>query len=183
MIVPSFLTAPQALLLPCGTRVSWELSHEGLKRINLTMTGVQDKPTHDSSVLTTELQELNQAVSQALTAYFMGKARHCLALPLAPLSGTPFQRAVWQALPHIAYGQTVSYRTLTKRLAGAGICKPGAVRAVGQALAKNPLPIVLPCHRVITESGKLGGYMGGSATTGPAALNLKQWLLDLEKST
>lgn len=97
-----------------------------------------------------------------LDAWFSGRRRR-FELPLAP-RGTAFQRRVWQALAEIEYGATTSYAELARRLD-----KPNAVRAVGAANGKNPLPIVLPCHRVIGSGGALVGYAGG--------LPAKAWLL------
>lgn len=82
--------------------------------------------------------------------------------------GTPFQRAVWQAARLIPYGQKQSYGWIAKKIG-----KPGAARAVGQALGRNPLSIIVPCHRVIAGDGKLGGFTGGLAA--------KKRLLALEK--
>ena len=87
-------------------------------------------------------------------------------LPLAP-RGTPFQLRVWRALQDIPYGQTCSYSELA-----AAISSPRACRAVGQANGRNPLMIVIPCHRVIAAGGGLGGYSGG--------LDIKRFLLRLE---
>ncbi|WP_297722077.1 methylated-DNA--[protein]-cysteine S-methyltransferase [Intestinimonas sp.] len=100
-----------------------------------------------------------------LLAYFAGE-RRAFDLPLAP-AGTDFQRAVWAALAAIPYGQTRTYGALA-----AAIGRPRAVRAVGQANHKNPLPILLPCHRVVGKGGALTGYAGG--------LDLKRALLTLE---
>ncbi|KPJ48316.1 MAG: hypothetical protein AMJ38_05620 [Dehalococcoidia bacterium DG_22] len=82
-------------------------------------------------------------------------------------AATPFQRAVWQATQEIPYGQTRSYGWLAARVG-----KPRAARAVGQAMAANPWPIIVPCHRVISSNGRLGGYGGG--------LDMKERLLLLE---
>jgi methylated-DNA-[protein]-cysteine S-methyltransferase len=92
-----------------------------------------------------------------LDAYFAGTLRR-FELPLAP-AGTPFQLAVWHALCDIPYGQTLSYGALALRLG-----KPGASRAVGLANGRNPLPIVVPCHRVIGSDGSLTGFGGGLPT-------------------
>jgi len=100
-----------------------------------------------------------------ILAYLRGE-RRSFDLPLDPM-GTPFQQAVWAELRRIPYGETRSYAQVA-----AGIGKPKAVRAVGQANHRNPLPILIPCHRVIGASGKLTGYGGG--------LDLKQKLLELE---
>jgi methylated-DNA-[protein]-cysteine S-methyltransferase len=102
---------------------------------------------------------------EQLDAYFAGERRE-FTLPLR-LAGTPFELAVWEALRHIPYGETVSYGRLA-----AGLGRPGAARAVGRANARNPLPIVVPCHRVIGADGRLAGYAGG--------LGIKRALLDLE---
>ena len=98
--------------------------------------------------------------------YFCG-ARRSFHLPLAP-EGTPFQLRVWQALSTIPYGETLSYGELARRL---GVS--GGARAVGLANGANPLPIVVPCHRVIGASGSLTGYGGG--------LERKTWLIDHER--
>ncbi|GIX47523.1 MAG: methylated-DNA--protein-cysteine methyltransferase [Candidatus Tectimicrobiota bacterium] len=108
---------------------------------------------------------LLQAAAAQLEAYFAGRRRQ-FSLPLAP-AGTPFQQRVWQALQRIPYGTTLSYRELAQRLG-----QPAAVRAVGQANGRNPIAIVIPCHRVIGHDGRLGGYAGGVA--------LKRWLLQHE---
>ncbi len=100
-----------------------------------------------------------------LTAYFAGTLR-TFDLPLAP-EGTPFQRKVWAALQAIPYGETISYAELARRIG-----RPNAVRAVGAANGQNPLPVVVPCHRVIGSDGSLTGYAGG--------LPVKEALLTLE---
>ena len=105
------------------------------------------------------------AVRRQLEEYFRGQ-RQKFNLPLAP-SGTAFQQRVWRALQDIPYGQTESYGDLARRLG-----KPKASRAVGSANGANPIPIVIPCHRVIASNGGLGGYAGGLA--------LKRQLLKLE---
>lgn len=90
-----------------------------------------------------------------LAAYFAGQ-RQGFSLPLQVLEGTPFQREVWQALAHIPFGHTVSYGQLAAQLG-----RPRAVRALGGAVGRNPLGIVLPCHRVLGAQGQLTGYTGG----------------------
>ncbi len=100
---------------------------------------------------------LLQQASAQLAEYFAGQRRHFeLALDLS--SGTAFQQAVWLALRGIAPGGTVSYSGISERIG-----KPGATRAVGAAIGRNPLSIVVPCHRVIGASGALTGYAGGLA--------------------
>ena len=96
-----------------------------------------------------------QATQQQLTDYLAGR-RISFDLPLDLSSGTAFQQAVWRALLHIPRGSTCSYGTLS-----ATIGKPSAVRAVGGAIGRNPLGIIVPCHRVIGANGSLTGYTGG----------------------
>ena len=105
--------------------------------------------------------------AEQFTAYFAGTLQR-FELPLA-LTGTPFQQRVWLALAEIPYGQTRSYGEQA-----ASIGQPTAVRAVGAANGRNPLPIILPCHRVIGRDGSLTGYAGG--------LTRKRWLLEHENS-
>ena len=109
---------------------------------------------------------LTQCVKE-LGEYFLGE-RKSFDVPISP-SGTEFQMSVWAALRQIPYGQTVSYGHIAK-----AIGKPAAVRAVGGANNKNPISVVVPCHRVIGADGKLVGYGG--------ELWRKEWLLDLEKN-
>ncbi len=94
---------------------------------------------------------------QQLHEYFAGQRRQ-FELPLAP-QGTPFQCEVWHTLAAIPYGETISYAQLAQRVG-----KPSAVRAVGAANGRNPLPLVLPCHRVIGSDGSLTGFGGGLPT-------------------
>lgn len=111
---------------------------------------------------------LTEAARQ-LAEYFAGE-REGFDLPLAP-RGTEFQRRVWRALSAIPYGTTVSYGEIAARLA----LPPGSARAVGVANSQNPLPIVVPCHRVIGADGGLTGFAGGLAR--------KESLLALEGSS
>lgn len=90
-----------------------------------------------------------------LTQYFAGQ-RRLFELPLDLSTGTPFQQAVWQALQNLAFGQTCSYGALS-----AQIGRPTAVRALSGAVARNPLSIIVPCHRVLGANGDLTGYAGG----------------------
>ncbi len=105
-------------------------------------------------------------VEQQLAAYFAGKLT-TFDLPIA-LTGTPFQCDVWNMLRHIPFGVTCSYAELAER-----IDRPEAVRAVGAANGANPIPIVIPCHRVIGKNGTLTGFGGG--------LSMKAWLLNHEQ--
>jgi len=99
-------------------------------------------------------------------AYFAGRLT-AFDLPLAP-QGTAFQMSVWRALEGIPYGRTASYGQIARQ-----IDRPAAVRAVGAANGRNPLPVVIPCHRVVGSDGRLTGYTGG--------LHIKEFLLNLEQ--
>ncbi len=103
---------------------------------------------------------------EQLDLYFSGKLIH-FDLPIEFKRGTPFQQTVWRALSDIPYGQTASYKDIAVKVGN-----PKAVRAVGGANNKNPIVIVIPCHRVIGNSGKLVGYGGG--------IDKKVWLLNHE---
>lgn len=105
-------------------------------------------------------------VFSQLTAYFQGDLTR-FSLETAP-DGTDFQRRVWRALTKIPYGATISYGELAGQIGN-----PKACRAVGMANARNPIPIVIPCHRVIGKNGKLVGFGGG--------LDIKEKLLALER--
>lgn len=114
-----------------------------------------------SSSTTRRLEDL----TTQLHDYFSGR-RNTFDFPLAP-KGTPFQLDVWHALLEIPYGDTVTYAELARRIG-----RPSAVRAVGAANGANPIPVIIPCHRVIGSNGTLTGYGGG--------IERKQWLLALE---
>lgn len=121
------------------------------------------------SSLPEERRRRDKALARAaeqFDEYFAGK-RRTFDLRLDP-RGTEFQLRVWWALAEIGYGETASYAEIARRVG-----RPSACRAVGLANGRNPLPVVLPCHRVIGSSGKLVGYGGG--------LELKERLLDLER--
>lgn len=107
---------------------------------------------------------LEQAVRE-LAEYFAG-TRKDFTIPLSP-AGTPFQQKVWAALLTIPYGRTASYGEIAAK-----INKPGGAVAVGQANSRNPIPILIPCHRVIGADGKLVGYTGG--------IHIKEALLAIE---
>lgn len=130
---------------------------------NLTMLAFGRVEVPNGRQLETPL--LQEACCQ-LESYLAG-ARRDFALPLCP-KGTPFQQRVWQSLLQIPYGKTVSYKDLAE-----SIGSPKACRAVGMANHRNPIAIVIPCHRVVGANGSLTGYAGG--------LPLKQRLLELEQ--
>jgi methylated-DNA-[protein]-cysteine S-methyltransferase len=121
-------------------------------------------PNADNKTENKNSAVLSRAVKQ-LDEYFAGK-RTEFDLPLE-LEGTAFQKDVWLALAEIPYGKTISYAELASMVG-----RPSAFRAVGQANGANPIPIVLPCHRVIASGGGIGGYGGG--------LEMKRRLLALE---
>lgn len=108
---------------------------------------------------------LTQATAE-LREYLAG-GRHHFDVPLDPITGTALQRQVWHALSQLNYGETISYSTLAARVE-----HPTAVRAVATAVAKNPLMIVVPCHRILRKDGSIGQFRGG--------VSLKRQLLTLE---
>ena len=132
---------------------------DGLRWIDFANGNTQIDPTwHDNPA------PLEETIRQLL-AYFAGQLRE-FNVPLAP-EGTPFQKNVWGHLCEIPYGETISYGVLARRTGN-----PKASRAVGLANGANPIPIIIPCHRVIGSNGKLTGYGGG--------LSIKEKLLALE---
>ncbi|MBF8807496.1 MAG: methylated-DNA--[protein]-cysteine S-methyltransferase [Enterococcus lacertideformus] len=121
-----------------------------------------------------ENKEANQSIlfeaKKQLNEYFIGQ-RESFLLPLSIQKGTIFQQKVWQALQEIPYGKIRTYKEIAETVAS-----PKAVRAIGQANRMNPLPIVIPCHRVIGQNGHLTGYMGNTEN----GLFIKRQLLELE---
>lgn len=113
----------------------------------------------------TEVPKVGRNCIQQLDNYFQGKQRS-FDFPMEP-AGTDFQQTVWKELQQIPFGKTIDYLTLSKRLGD-----PKKIRAAASANGKNPLAIVIPCHRVIGSDGTLVGYAGGLAK--------KQWLLEHE---
>ena len=140
-------------------------SQQGLQRI---IFGADEAPLQGEKSNGATEQILNQA-SHELTAYLRGELKEWTVKIHLNGTGTPFQQEVWQALQRIPYGETRSYKDIADQ-----INRPKAVRAIGQANHHNPIPIVIPCHRVVGHNGKLVGYGGG--------LPLKQKLLELEAS-
>jgi len=133
---------------------------EGGKAITNIYFG--ESPSKDINLIETPL--LKEAYKQ-LQEYFHGK-RKTFQLPLAP-KGTDFQQKVWEALRKIPYGSTCSYKDVAIKIGNINAC-----RAVGMANNRNPIPIIIPCHRVIGTNGKLVGYGGG--------LKIKEMLLKIE---
>jgi methylated-DNA-[protein]-cysteine S-methyltransferase len=132
----------------------------------LEFAGETSSPVPESDPAPPYLKPLIEAVKQQLKAYFAGVPTDFSTLALDP-QGTPFQLRVWRELRRIPRGQAISYRELAERLGNAK-----ASRAVGQANGANPIPLIIPCHRVINANGSLGGYSSG--------LERKRWLLKHE---
>jgi methylated-DNA-[protein]-cysteine S-methyltransferase len=142
-------------------RISFTDDRPGLKAPAEDPGDAPEPGSREDAVLTETARQLAE--------YFAGE-RERFDLPLAP-RGTEFQRRVWRALSAIPYGTTVSYGEIAARLA----LPPGSARAVGVANSQNPLPVVVPCHRVIGADGGLTGFAGGLAR--------KERLLALEGSS
>lgn len=134
---------------------------------SLTLTEDNGKITglHFGGIAANDASPVLDAAEKQLREYFAG-TRQSFDLPLAP-AGTPFQRAVWDALCAIPYGETRTYAQIA-----AAVGNPKAYRAVGMANNRNPIAILIPCHRVVGASGSLTGYAGG--------LDAKRALLALE---
>ncbi|TRO67313.1 methylated-DNA--[protein]-cysteine S-methyltransferase [Christiangramia sabulilitoris] len=137
----------------------------GIAEITGDAEGIISVKVLDEGKITKEIPGLLKDAVQQLQAYFEGKSEN-FNLPLNP-RGTEFQKRVWNELQKIPYGTTTSYLKLAQKL---GDVK--AIRAVASANGKNPLWIIIPCHRVIGTDGSLRGYAGG--------LYRKKWLLDHE---
>lgn len=132
--------------------------------IAITNVYFEDIPANQNAKLI-ETPLLREAGKQ-IQEYFSGK-RKCFELPISPV-GTEFQKRVWIALQKIPYGQTRSYKEIAREVGNDKAC-----RAVGMANNKNPIAIIIPCHRVIGSDGKLIGYAGG--------LKIKDFLLNMER--
>jgi len=143
----TYLETPIGTLLIAG-------DEEAVRRIDFPKNGKARTP--EQGWTESARGPVGQAVRQ-LREYFAGR-RAEFDLPLAPV-GTEFQRTVWRNLQDIPYGETISYGELAKRVGN-----PKASRAVGAANGQNPIPIVIPCHRVIGANGKLTGFGGGLPT-------------------
>jgi O-6-methylguanine DNA methyltransferase len=129
---------------------------------------VNQEHTEQEDALTKAEVYAHEAAKQ-LTEYFCGE-RQCFTVPLV-YEGTEFQKAVWQALLEIPYGETRTYKDIAMQIG-----RPKAVRAVGQANRANPIAIIVPCHRVIGAGGELVGYAGSQ-------VGMKAILLELEQRT
>jgi len=177
--MPKFSFLARTFSTPCGY-VGVAAVESGLVRIALPRKSERDVTRELRETVGGEFEaELNKAsmvrVFEVLDAAerqireYLAGHRKTFDLPLAPPHATDFMRAVWRGCRQIPYGKTRSYGWLAARIG-----RPNASRAVGAALGANPLPLIVPCHRVVRGNGSLGGFAGG--------LPLKQRLLDLERS-
>lgn len=151
------LESPIGLLMVAETK-------KGIYRIDFQKDSLITKEQQQGHV-SIERSQPNPIVEKQFQQYFSGERKQ-FTLPL-DLRGTPFRLCVWQALITIPYGETRSYKDIGKLIG----CDKGA-RAIGQANGSNPIPILVPCHRVISANGSLGGFSGG--------LPIKRYLLALE---
>lgn len=148
-----------------GILAGWSLeirgTADGIREIRF---GTSRKSTTQGKILPIWLPK---AIRQ-LEEYFRGE-RKKFDFPITPPQGTAFQQEVWKACREIPYGKMTSYGDLARRIGS-----PGAMRAIGQALHRNPLPLLIPCHRVVGKNGDLTGFAGG--------IEWKARLLSLEKT-
>ena len=157
-----------------SSTLSWEggafrivSSMSGLRRIELTAVPLEKLAERLRARILPDDQP-NEVILDQLHEYLRGELR-AFSVSL-DIRGTPFQQSVWEALRAIPYGKTVAYAEIATRIGN-----PRALRAVGQAVGANPVPIVIPCHRVVGKDGRLVGYVGG--------LPLKERLLMLERGS
>lgn len=143
---------------PIGNMIA-EANEAGVYSLDFTDESANNAKSDNPLLLRLEVE---------LKEYFDGKRRG-FSVPLAPI-GTPFQMGIWDTLRRIPYGKTISY-TVEAQMLG----RPTAVRAVANANGRNPISILIPCHRVITSGGCIGGYSGG--------IWRKEFLLKLERKT
>lgn len=162
------------------TQIGWIVVAESPDGIALVDFLGPDRPSEDGAASVVLKQYPNAALTLGYDSELLVKTKdYILAyltnrvpppkIPLDLRKGTRFDRNVWSVIETIAFGESRSYSQVAAEAESAG-----ASRAVGRACGRNPVPIFIPCHRVITSTGKLGGYSGG--------LSIKQALLDLEKS-
>lgn len=152
----------------CVRYVETEIGLIGIREKDQGITEIFFADQEMEQQQTEQPTELLLRAEKQLLEYLAGK-RTTFDLPLTPI-GTEFQKSVWNALQTIPYGQTASYKMIAEQIG-----KPKACRAVGLANNRNPIVIVIPCHRVIGSNGRLVGYGGG--------LPIKQHLLELEHKT
>ena len=173
LILVSHMLAGQAKLVGCYWQtVALDNIYTDDKKLSALMRHYQCTPKETPVVPIEALdrrapeQQLLLTAATELQAYLANERQH-FSVAMDDSFGTPFQRRVWQALATIGYGDTKSYAELAKQ-----VDNPKGYRAVAQANGKNPFSIIVPCHRVISSSGQLGGYTGG--------LDKKRHLLALE---
>jgi methylated-DNA-[protein]-cysteine S-methyltransferase len=142
-----------------------EYSIKGLARLHFPATRSTD-PRSTTGQASPAIRSWHQATKAALKAILAGRAPQIFP-PLDLSAGTPFQQCVWRAMQEIHFGQARSYGEIAR-----AIGKPKGVRAVGGACGANPIPVLVPCHRVLAANGKLGGFSGG--------LDWKRRLLECE---
>ncbi len=146
------------------------ISHKGLVALTI------DQDVHCKKLaekLTGHAPQFSESItapySEQLTNYF-DKTVYTFELPIDWTYMSPFQQQALQAVRNVPYGTTATYKDIAKALG-----KPQASRAIGRANATNPLPLIIPCHRILSSNGSLGGYSAGNGIT------TKQWLLNFEK--
>lgn len=165
---PSWITRHAT---PRGSLAATWTPH-GLLRITWPAPAQVAPPTaaapEKNSRTSTRLTPADQFDGQ-LTAYFAGSHDAFQNIPVDPANWPPFFARVYHRCRQIGPGETLSYGEIARELGS-----PGAARAVGQAMARNRVPLVIPCHRVLASGGRLGGY------SGPGGLDTKRWLLTLE---
>ena len=149
----------------CLIALDWQ-TQKILQQLTAQAHYIQSKDLADS--VDDDTKVLRNTISQ-LDEYINGQ-RQVFDIPLDLSTGTPFQQKVWEALLKIPYGKTISYAQLANHIG-----QPTACRAVANANGKNPISLIIPCHRVIASDGKLGGYTGG--------IEIKQTLLDIEQAS
>lgn len=143
--------------------LGYRIGEKGLEKLWFDAEEEEQPEIKDASK---ELDAIEEELKKELSEYFNGSRRE-FKIPLAP-EGTSFQKQVWEALRRIPYGRTRSYKEIAEEIGN-----PKAFRAVGLANNKNPISIIVPCHRVIGSDGSLVGYAGG--------LGVKKQLLELEQ--
>ena len=152
--------SPPVCRLPLATPAgifSAEYSDRGLASLNFPLTDGEQSPPAEGRSPTPGIRRWHDLTKSAVTSVLGGKTPAQLP-PLDLSNGTAFQQRVWHALQNIPAGQTRSYGQVA-----AAMGRPTAARAVGAACGANPLPLLIPCHRVLAARGKLGGFSGGLA--------------------
>jgi len=157
MTVYSYIDSPLGRVL---------LTSDGDSLTGLHLEGQKHEPQPDNDWTRDDALLLFAATATQLAEYFAG-TRSSFDLPVAPM-GTPFQQEVWRLLQEIPYGARISYGDIAREMG-----RPQAARAVGAAVGRNPVSIIVPCHRVVGSDGSLTGYAGG--------LERKTTLLELER--